>query len=258
MWLTKIKSDNYSYFAKEVSDNVNLALHPKDGMFCGNEQHYLKCGASALNIIDIAVQRAEIQPRSILDFGSGAGRVTRWLRAAYPDAEIWVTDTREEDLTFCQHSFDVSSFLSFNEVSRLHSPSSYDLIWVGSVLTHLSETTSWELTRKLASWLNPGGALVLSAHGRFARGRAAEFGNYGIENGWDKLISEVEAHGFGYADYPNQVGYGISICTLSWLTELVERIGGARLIFLSERAWDNHHDVVALQMRDINQSLSLK
>ena len=52
----------------------------------GNDAHYLLCGASALTALHAACLLAGKQPRSILDFGAGAGRVTRWLRAQWERA----------------------------------------------------------------------------------------------------------------------------------------------------------------------------
>jgi hypothetical protein len=40
--------------AERAFGRINLCLHPDDGMFQGNEEHYLSVGASALNAIDTA------------------------------------------------------------------------------------------------------------------------------------------------------------------------------------------------------------
>jgi SAM-dependent methyltransferase len=253
--LAQIDETHFSGFARKAHGAVTPALHDRDGMYSGNDHHYLTCGASALNVISSSVEIAGTTPAKILDFGAGAGRVTRWLRAAFPKASIWATDIRKDDLAFCKKAFSVETFPSGIDVAALVAPTTYDLIWVGSVLTHLSEDTSEALTRKLVSWLNPGGILVMSLHGRFALARAPQFGYYGLTSGWDKLMADLVSRGFGYADYPNQVGYGISMNTLAWASRLVEKIDGARLILLSERAWDGHHDVVALQMRPVGEGL---
>jgi hypothetical protein len=63
---------------------VRLDLQEGDAMYAGNDRHYLFCGASALNVILSALRLAELtDPAAVLDFGSGAGRVTRWLRATF-------------------------------------------------------------------------------------------------------------------------------------------------------------------------------
>jgi cyclopropane fatty-acyl-phospholipid synthase-like methyltransferase len=67
----------------------------------GGHEHYFAVGKSALNVIQATLVLAGVNsPKTILDFGCGAGRVTRWLRAAFPDAKISACDTREEDLKF--------------------------------------------------------------------------------------------------------------------------------------------------------------
>ncbi len=252
--LTLPEAGAFTGLAGSVAGSVSLKLHEADGMFTGNSRHYLTCGASALNVIGAAVERAGIRPRSILDFGAGAGRVTRWLRAAYPEAQISATEIRAEVLAFCEQEFKADTFQSSVVVEELSAPRLYDLIWVGSVVTHLPEDTSERLVRKLLSWLEPDGVLVTSFHGRFVEARAASF-DYGIRSGWDKLVEDLRTRGFGYADYAGQPGYGISICTQCWVTSLVERLPGARLVLLCERGWDGHQDVVGIQNRSVTEGL---
>ncbi len=55
------------------------------------------------------------------------------------------------------------------------------------------------------------------------------------------------ASGYGYSDYPGQLGYGISFIALSWFVEILSEYPDLSLSLLSERAWDAHHDVVAFQ-----------
>ena len=54
-------------------------------------------------------------------------------------------------------------------------PLSFDLIWAGSVMTHLSAEVTTNLLRRFASWLNPGGlAVAASMHGPHVRQRLAD------------------------------------------------------------------------------------
>lgn len=253
--LTWPAPENFHGTAAQLCGTVSLRVSPEDGMYAGNDTHYLTCGASALNAISAALVLTHIQPQSVLDFGSGAGRVTRWLRAAYPEATIDVTDIRKGDLEFCASEFAARAWLSGTSIDLLEAPSSYDVIWVGSVITHLSGELTVQLIRKLFSWLRPNGVLVLSFHGRFARIRGPQFHYYGLENTWAKVERDYLAGGFGYADYPSQSGYGISLTQLSWAANLVDCADDARLVLLSERAWDNHHDILALQRKSITQAV---
>jgi methylase of polypeptide subunit release factors len=75
-------------------EQVSLNLSEDDHMYKGNDSHYLSVGASALSVIESARGLAFAhQVDNILDFGIGAGRVARWLRAVFPQAQIEGSDT---------------------------------------------------------------------------------------------------------------------------------------------------------------------
>jgi hypothetical protein len=228
---------------------VSLDLDQGDAMYAGNDRHYLSCGASALNVILAALGLADRpDPATILDFGSGAGRVTRWLRAAFPLAVLDVCDLREQDVRFCRDTFQAQTWVSGSSIGDLSAPHAYDLIWLGSVVTHLSSEVTERLLPKMLSWTRSGGLVVMSLHGRYAFQRQ-EMGEFCyIDNGrWQRIKAGYETAGYGYSDYDGQKGYGISLTKPSWVAALIERLTGARMITLSEKAWDSHHDVVAIQ-----------
>src|SRR5262249_13961353 len=54
-----------------------------------------------------------------------------------------------------------------------------------------------------------------------------------------------ERAGFGYADYLNSNSYGVTFCSPDWVFKQIARIGELRVVHLSERAWDAHHDIFA-------------
>ena len=189
-------------------DRVNLELYSDDAMYAGNDRHYLECGASGLQVVLAALQLGRHgTPSNILDFGSGAGRVTRWLRARFPSACIDCTDIRIADLDFCHEQFCTNAWVSGTDTQQLGLPRAYDLIWAGSVLTHLPEANTRKLLGAFVRWLRPNGVAVFSSHGRYATGRQ--------ESGQFTYIDEAPfrcardgylASGYGYSDYPGQVG----------------------------------------------------
>jgi SAM-dependent methyltransferase len=228
--------------------NVDKTLSPDDGMFQGNAEHYFSCGKSALHVIQNAIGIAgAITPGHILDYGSGAGRVTRWMKAAYPTSSISACDVREQDVNFLRDAMGIKAW----RVDPSHfdiAPEQFDLIWVGSVITHLPEAGTRELIDNLLSTLRPNGLLVLSFHGQFAVDLHDNTAfKYIHDEGWQKIKRNYLADGYGYADYEGQDGYGISVCSPDWVTDLVNALSCARLVLISQRAWDNHHDVVAVQ-----------
>jgi len=234
---------------KPYTASLNTDIHPEDEMYAGNRQHYFSCGASALNCILHAIGLAQVQtPETILDFGSGAGRVTRWIRVAFQRSIIHACDIQESHLNFVKRTFDATTWISGTDVAAMAPRTSYDVIWVGSVFTHLPSRVSIELFHKLTSWLKPNGVLIFSVHGRFVLHRSNSGDNvYGLGEKSRDLAKNYESIGYGYADYPFQHGYGISVSKSNWWIDLIESRPGFQLTCVSERAWDHHHDVIAVQ-----------
>ena len=76
-----------------------------------HDRHYLSVGFSAVNIIVKALlTNLRRPPRSVLDFPCGSGRVTRHLRAMFPEAKIGACDLYNNHVnilcgTLCSYSF---------------------------------------------------------------------------------------------------------------------------------------------------------
>jgi hypothetical protein len=233
---------------RPFAGSLNLNIAPDDEMYDGNDAHYLSRGASALNLIFAASELAQVSPQAILDFGAGAGRVLRWIRAAFPNARLGAADLREQDMAFCRDQFQAEAWESGVDIAALEAPGSYDVIWVSSVLTHLSAENCGRLVDKLMSWTNPGGLLIMSTHGRTALLPQNHEDGYTLEaDDWRDVQNQYATSGFGYADYPDEAGYGVSLTKLSWWGALVERMPCARMVLLSEGMLGAHQDVVAIQ-----------
>lgn len=241
-WHSMISETDFPYASRIITD-----ISDNDGMFQRNSNHHYSCGASALSCILHSLELAgDSRPKRVLDFGSGAGRVTRWLCAAFPDAEIEACDITQADLAFIEKTFSVAVWESTVDPNSLNSNGNYDLIWVGSVFTHLSADLSVDLFHKLMSWLAPDGVLIFSVHGRFVFHRMNSGADYGLEN-LNLRVTNGYAFGYGYKDYPGQSGYGISVSRPTSWVGLIEQNANQRLVLFAERAWDGHHDVVAVQ-----------
>ena len=238
----------FSPAARPFVDLIDTTVLADDGMYQDDDEHYLTCGASALNGIMAAQQLAERpEPSAILDFGSGAGRVTRWLRACYPSAAIDCCDLRPADLDFCRTRFGAETWVSGIDIAALAAPRRYDLIWVGSVFTHLPEPQCRALLEKLRGWTRPGGLVVMSLLGRAAKDTQERTCGFIHAPGWAAMKTEFATEDFAYADYVGQTGYGLSLAKPSWSARLLESMEGVRLVLLAERAWDGSHDLVAVQ-----------
>lgn len=158
--------------ASEVP-GVIATIAPGDGMYQGNNQDYFAVGYSALRCIRLALLAAEQEsPRRILDFGCGHGRVLRVLKAAFPDAHLTACDLNRGGVDFCATKFGATPVYSAENPREIPFSDEYDLIWCGSVFTHLSENR-WHgfLDALLSRPAKGGGIAVLTTSGRTVANR---------------------------------------------------------------------------------------
>lgn len=235
-------------FVDRVRATVDWEKMPGDPMYGGNEEHYRSVGASALKVIlgsHLLANKAD--PTSILDFACATGRVTRWLRAAFPAADMDVVDLNADWMTWSANKFGAAGWLSSENLPAVNAPRQYDLIWCGSLVTHISAGETTLLVKKFHDWLAPAGIAVVTSHGRkfmsnLLAGTHQYFTN---DRSGSDILYDLALNGYGYVPHPGQ-SHGISASTLEWLIRAVRDLD-ARIITVSENAWDGHQDVVAFQ-----------
>lgn len=229
---------------------ISTSRHPSDGMFkAGREEHYRRVGSEAVQrIASILFAQGEPEPARVLDFGCGFGRVMRHLRAMFPESTIYAADTMREAIDFCASEFRCEPIASSRGLSKLRLPEHLDLIWAGSVATHLPETETRDLVGVFAAHLRPGGVAVFTTHGRFAASAFAS-GKWPYklsEPAFRRAYTEFINDRYGYVDYEGQKGYGFSLIPGGWIAREVSRSPDICQIAFIERGWDNHQDVAAI------------
>jgi len=231
--------------------SVLTKIHPTDGMFKrGREEHYQHVGREAVQkIVSILFAQGEPEPRRMLDFGCGFGRVMRHMRAIFPEATIYGADTMRAAIDFCASEFHIDPIASPRDISKLQLPSDLDVIWSGSVATHLPEAETRGLIGVFVSHLRPGGIAFFTTHGRYAASAFA-MGKWPYrisEPEFRKAYCEFISDSYGYVDYKDQKGYGFSLTPGSWLAREISRYADVCQVAFIERGWDNHQDVVAIR-----------
>jgi SAM-dependent methyltransferase len=105
--------------------------------------------------------------RSILDFGCGAGRLTRYLRSSQVQ-QVHACDIDAESIRWCQENLGGTG-VQFSHTAAMpplpFEGGSFDLVLAVSVFTHLPEAMQFEWVDELARVIRPGGLLVASTHG---------------------------------------------------------------------------------------------
>lgn len=224
-----------------------------DRMFKGNIDGYLNAGLSAMKNVRLAMLAAGVtELTDILDFPSGHGRVLRYLRAAFPAAKLTACDIETSAVDFCEKTFGATKVYGHEDPWKIKLPSQYDLIWVGSLLTHLNEDRCVMFLRYFSSLLKQGGLLVFTMHGREVAGRMNAGTPFGLdESGLKKVLKYYRRKGFGYVNYPKKKtfgvseNYGVSLVSPRWIFGELEKLPGLRLVTYTEKAWDGLQDVIA-------------
>jgi SAM-dependent methyltransferase len=121
---------------------------------------------SMLELLRASGARLERGTR-ILDFGCGAGRMTRWLAEFAGHGEVWGTDISAEHIVWCtQHLAPPFHFLVNTILPHLPFEDRYfDVVYAGSAFTHIDDLAqTWFL--ELRRVLRAGGTLYVTIHDR--------------------------------------------------------------------------------------------
>jgi SAM-dependent methyltransferase len=230
---------------------VSPVVSDRDAMYLGNSIHYMSVGRSAIENISLATTaRAHHGISSILDMPCGHGRVTRVLRASFPSAQISVCDIDQEAVEFCATEFGAIALMSSADFRTLNFAQNFDLIWVGSLITHLPAEATAHFIDFTLRHLSEKGVAVVSSHGAFVAGRIQAGAAFGTEmDATHRMLDDYFRTGYGYAAYPvvNDVqSYGVSLIHPRWLKENIVTAGG-QVVSYQDHSWDRHHDVVAFR-----------
>lgn len=237
-------------FAAYSNSPVSQHVHPGDVMFTTGPDWYWSVGRSAIEVICSALGLSWIAAvQRMLDLPCGHGRVARHLRAAFPDADFFCCDIDREGVDFCATEFRATPIYSEPDLTLVQLPADLDLIWVGSLFTHLDQARAGAWLAYLARHLRPHGMLVATFHGLFMPDMFARGPD--IDGASLRVIDEgFRTSGWGYDNYGNASDYGFSRSHPATVVKMATGIPGTRMISYVERGWAFNHDVLALVSQD--------
>ena len=231
---------------RELLKQVSSRIYYKHGMYNEDGAHYYKVGLSAIRCIDESLQQAHLtEVRTILDLPCGSGRVLRFLVHRFPNARITACDSDSGSVGFCARTFGAKPAFSSPNINEVSLGKKFDLIWCGSLVTHLNESGIDSLLKLFHRHLAVGGILVFTTHGDFVHGRmpAQDF-DYGLKaEQIARIANDYPKTGYCFEEYPRENDYGVSLTSPEWIRARTLELSGFREIFFKERDWDNHQDV---------------
>ncbi len=221
--------------------------------------HYMYGGRSALKCMVDALIAADVGvPRAILDFPSAHGRVTRFLRAAFPESEIWAGDLNERGVDFCAHHFGAMPFYSSPDLSSVTLPRKFDLIWCGSLASHLPEAQCKALFALLIDGLAEDGILCITTCGRGMQYAHENIFRTIDDTAYERICKELSERSFGFAPYSYRYGhydaeerYGMAFLYPTWVETNI-LTSSIQVLQFREKAWHGSQDVWCLIKRPIS------
>lgn len=167
-----MKDVSVSLCAKYSIKAINSVVHKNDVMLAFTlfkyranpqqaVQHYFNLGIETAQRLHQIALNNKIEATEILDFGSGYGRVSRFLPSFFIDSKIEVSEVKTQALDFQKRHFGYNGIAHTQDVNSFPDKE-FDLILALSVFTHLPQASFQNWLSKLISTLKHGGALVFT------------------------------------------------------------------------------------------------
>jgi len=235
-------------YSKSVLDQT---VSPQDHMYNTGKDWYFSVGSDGIRVIlrALAISRLGTVNR-VLDLPCGHGRVARHLRACFPRADLTFADIETDGVDFCVQRYGGTGVYSQPDLSKVVFGGGYDLIWIGSLFTHVDQARAETWLRHLCGLLAPNGILIATLHGNWSKEVQRSYGAMIGEAEWAKILAGYDLTGWGYARYPDHPDYGVSLCRASTIMAMASRIEGVRILSYTERGWAGNHDVLVMEKWD--------
>jgi hypothetical protein len=118
------------------------------------------------------------------------------------------------------------------------------------LITHVDEAAATHLLRFFHDHLAPAGLCVFTTHGRVvADSIQKKLYTFGItEDAQKQALLQFHEHGYGYADYADRCGVGISLVSCERMRAIALSVGQWKESCYLERGWDNLQDVYSFHL----------
>jgi SAM-dependent methyltransferase len=209
-------------------------ISPLDTMLDNGEESYFNIGLTAQYLCQKAL--GDRRPKRVIDFPVGFGRVVRWFRYAWPEAEIFGVEIDRHALSFVKEQFGIHPV---EADAHTKIPGNADLIFSGSLLTHFDEWQWDAFIRLCVSSLGEDGLLVFTTHGRVAALQAKENPHrFGESIDGHALYAAYRKRGFAYlpysASYPT---FGLSLSSPAWVMSKLQVVPELKIVGFEEQGW---------------------
>jgi SAM-dependent methyltransferase len=141
-------------------------------------QEYSQVGENVVQILEESIEICKRQWNSldkVLEVGCNYGRIIRQLVTKVDASRVYGCDILEEGPRFCAKEFGIN-FLPPTFSESFPKEPSFDLVYLISVFTHLSDSVITMLLQDIDKSMNPGAVLMFSTHGPISASKAEIYG----------------------------------------------------------------------------------
>ena len=241
----------YEDYTRELG--VAAYVHPDDFIFqflinhpnfpdmeAAVRYYFMDARKSANNLVEIFKELGIdlYESKSMLEFASGYGCLTRHLPVVIPQLRSTACDLHTEAVKFIQTRLKQDAILSHSDPDKFTAPEQYDIVFALSFFSHMPKSTWGKWVASLFSVLKPGGVLIFTTQGLAS---AQFFGHPDIpEDGfWFKAESEQK-------DLDTSE-YGQTIVLKEFVEKEVMKRTGRPLAMHKEAFWWNHQDLYIIK-----------
>jgi 2-polyprenyl-3-methyl-5-hydroxy-6-metoxy-1,4-benzoquinol methylase len=184
-------------------------------------------GISAFKFVEAAIRRYDAYDQlvsqvfggfdrldSVLDFASGYGRLTRVLAHKLPKDRIWVSDIYTKAIEWQVANYGVQGFFSTESPDDLRHDRTHDVVWVGSLFSHLPNGLFQRWLAKIWSFVSPRGVLAFSVHDETLLGEGEAMDATGL-----RFFRTSESDSLDYDIY------GMSYVSEAFVADAVGKLG---------------------------------
>jgi SAM-dependent methyltransferase len=192
-----------------VIEGLPGRIHPNDFMAkrllpgkVEDYDDYAKHSRTHFEIVSQALQRTGkswSDVESVIDFGCGYGRVTRWLATAMSPDKVTACDVQAEAVRWCATEFGVRPLVAQPNITDTRFET-YEVLFSISVATHLSPRRLKAFFRTLSRIINRGGVVIFSTHGPASARTAGRMKDITDPR---KVLSDLDQSGSAFVPYPH-------------------------------------------------------
>jgi SAM-dependent methyltransferase len=151
-------ADEFDRFADEYAEE-----HEKNIRLTGERPEFFH--EYKIKLLGRMARERNLQPRSILDFGSGIGNSTPFLHRYFPDAQLTCADVSLRSLELAESRFPgMSRGLRIEDHRIPAKDDTFDISFSACVFHHIPQKEHTHWLRELLRVTRPGGALAMFEH----------------------------------------------------------------------------------------------